>query len=250
MIKSLYDPAENKPRLARNAASITTVETRILARVFQHPLSHNLSWRETFELCHAIGTVEQGHDGSVTLKVGGEHQTFARVHNKDLAADDVMALRHLLTRAGWAPDALPGVESASASADIVIVIDHAGARVYGGGAADGAAVHELHHLVHSIDRKQHDADREETYPADARYFDAIAAAVVGDGRIVVVGHGKGQSSEADHLLAYLGQHHPAVRGRVAREIVADLPHATVPELLRLARHALQPAPKSGVDGIK
>ena len=42
-------------------------------------------------------------------------------------------------------------------------------------------------------------------------------------------------------MAYLFKHHTAVHARVAREIVADLPHLTVPQLLALARHALQPA---------
>lgn len=33
---------------------------------------------------------------------------------------------------------------------------------------------------------------------------ALAAALSGDGQIVVVGHGKGQSNEGDHLLALAG----------------------------------------------
>ncbi|MEI6801339.1 MAG: hypothetical protein WCO04_19305, partial [Pseudomonadota bacterium] len=78
-------------------------------------------------------------------------------------------------------------------------------------------------------------------PADLRFFDAVATAVAGSGRIVVISHGKGQSNEAAHLMAYLAKHHAPVHARVAAELTADLPHSTVPQLLALARHALHPA---------
>ncbi len=134
---------------------------------------------------------------------------------------------------------MPDIDSpTSAAPDLVIVIDHKDARVFPVGREAGAS-HELHHLLHQIDRTQHDADRAEAYPADTRFFDSVAAAVSGNGRIVVIGHGKGQSNEAGHLMAYLGKHHIGVLARVVREIVADLPHMTVPQLLSLARHALK-----------
>jgi hypothetical protein len=54
----------------------------------------------------------------------------------------------------------------------------------------------------------------------------------------VLGHGKGQSNEANHLSAFLQAHHKATHARIVREIVADLPHLTAPALLDLGRHAL------------
>lgn len=138
---------------------------------------------------------------------------------------------------------MPHTSNASTH-NLVIVIDHAGARVFPVDREGDAAPQELRHLTHQIDRTQHDADRAETYPADVKFFDAVAAAVVGSGRIVVIGHGKGQSNEAGHLMAYLGKHHADVHARVAFELTADLPHSTVPQLLALARHAFWPALKS------
>ena len=85
------------------APAVTVAEQRVLARIFQHPLSHNLSWRETLALIHAIGSVEHAHNGDVVLKLGGRQQTFKPTHDKDLAAEDVMTLRRFLTGAGWAP---------------------------------------------------------------------------------------------------------------------------------------------------
>ena len=56
-------------------------------------------------------------------------------------------------------------------------------------------------------------DREENYPDDERFFEAIVSAIA-LGPIVVIGHGKGQSNEADHLRVYLNKHHKAVAARV------------------------------------
>jgi hypothetical protein len=192
-----------------------------------------------------IGAVEPARNGDVVLQLGHEHLTFKPAHGKDLAPDDVMALRHFMARAGWADGVVPTPVPDPTTVDLVVVIDHAGARVYPAVSEDGSAPREIHHLLHHLDRSDHDADREEGWPVDTRYFDAIAAALSGDGRIVVLGHGKGQSNEADHLMAYLFTHHGAVHARVAREIVADLPHLSVPQLLALARHALQPARENG-----
>lgn len=216
-----------------------------LPRIFQHPLSHNLTWHETLRLFGTIGSVEPAQNGEVVLQLGHEHLTCRPVHGNDLAPDDVMALRHFMARAGWAEGVVPTPVPDAAIVDLVVVIDHAGARVYRAASEDGSAPRALHHLLHHVDRTDHDADREEGRPVDTRYFDAIAAALSGDGRIVVLGHGNGQSYEADHLMAYLFTHHGAVHARVAREIVADLPHLSAPQLLALARHALQPARENG-----
>jgi hypothetical protein len=229
-----------------SAFAASAADKRVLGRIFQHPLSHNLSWRECLAMLEAIGTVEHAHNGDVVVRLGREQQSFRPERDKDMPPEDVMVLRHFLSRAGWAPGSVPAAGAALIAQDLVVVIDHAGARVYPATSDDGRVPHELHHLLHQIDRADHDADREETWPVDTRYFDAVAAAVAGSGRIVVVGHGKGQSNEADHLMAYFFKHHSAVHARIAREIVADLPHLTVPQLLALARHALQPAQDTAV----
>lgn len=135
----------------------------------------------------------------------------------------------------------PLASSATAQGDLVLVIDHADARIYAASPDHGAAPQELHHLQHDIDRARRDADRDETWPDDTRFFAGIAQALKGDGRIVVVGHGKGQSNEADHLMAWLAAHDGAVHARVVREITLDLSHQSLRQLLAAARHALQPA---------
>jgi hypothetical protein len=235
------------------ADGLSGTHRRTLEKLFQHPLTHNLSWREVTSLCQAIGTAEHRHNGDLLLGIGEEQLVQKPAHRKDLDASEVMDLRHLLIRAGWAAKSSDqATPAASAEPDVMIVVDHAGARLYALHAESRsmakAAAEQTHHLRHQhIDGREHDADREEHYPADTHFFAGIAAAVPTGGRIVVVGHGKGQSNEAAHLIAYLGLHHRDIQGRIVGNIVADLGHLTVPQTLQMARDALKTAPKAAPD---
>ncbi len=236
-------------RFASAKPDLTVADQRVLDRVFQHPLSHNLSWRDVIALFSAAGGVEHAHNGRLVLRLGADHLTFAQAHDKDLDADDVMALRHFLSGAGWTPMSMPAPSFSAGVPAIAIIIDHASARIYDLPPDDAHhAARHTHQRHHTIDPMQHDADRAETYPVDHRFFDAIAQDVQGDARIVVISHGKGQSNEGDHLVAYLEKHHRSVHDRIARVISADLPHRSVPEILVLARDALDPASENIAGG--
>ena len=216
---------------------VTGVDRWTLDTIFQHPLSHNLAWREVVTLITAIGGVEDQKNGDVALRVGDERMSMARPHDKDLIADDVMSLRHFLMRAGWSPEGHQEAPETLAAPGVIIVVDHTGATVHGV-PSDASALAVSTHVVRHIEREAPDRDHDETSPDDVRFFEAVARAVAAGGRIVVIGHGKGQSNEADHLSAYLMAHHKDIHERIVREIVADLPHLTTPELVDLGRHAL------------
>jgi hypothetical protein len=223
--------------------AVTGVDRRTLEAIFRHPLSHNLSWREVVNLFTAIGGVEEKHNGEFEFRTAEDRLVMKRPHNKDLTGPEVMGLRHFLTRTGWSPaePAPPNIHTAAPETGLIIVVDHAGAKVYRiertslGGR--NVIPDDPKHLLHHIERTMRDKDREETYPADEAFFEQVADAVSAGGDIVVIGHGKGQSNEANHLSAYLQSHHKATYARIVREIVADLPHMTTPELLDLGRHA-------------
>jgi hypothetical protein len=85
-----------------HAGSLSGTHLHALEKVFQHPLSHNLSWREVNKLFATIGSVEHRHNGDRVLNVGGEKLILEPEKGKDLDATDVMDIRHLLARAGWA----------------------------------------------------------------------------------------------------------------------------------------------------
>ena len=218
-------------------AAVTGVDRRTLDTIFRHPLAHNLSWREVVSLFATIGEADEKQNGEFEFRVGAERLSMKKPHTKDLTGPDVMDLRHLLTRSGWAPDASATPPAEAAAPSLIIVIDHAGARIYQTDKSQTMAPHASQHLLHDLERKSRDEDRDETFPRDERFFERIAGAVAAGGKIVVIGHGKGQSSEADHLSAYLQSHHKQTYARIVREIVADLPHLTTPELLELGRHA-------------
>jgi len=130
-------------------------------------------------------------------------------------------------------------------ANIIVVIDHAAAKVFRtvparvGASADEVAPDAPLHFRHHIDREEHDADREEKYPQDVAFFEQIAGACFAGDRIVLIGRGKGQSNEALHLMAYFKAHHPDVAARVLPALTADLSHISDAELIVLGHNALQ-----------
>lgn len=217
--------------------AMTVAESRVMARIFQHPLSHNLSWRETVALFDSFGAVEHAHNGDLVLVLGGAHQAFRPAQGSALAPDDIMALRHFLARAGWADGVAPVI--APQDSPQMVVLDRAEARVYPIPAtAHAGAAHATHHLTHDTDTNQNDANRDETYPADTAFFAAIARALGPIGRVVLISHGKGQSNESAHFIAYLDHHDLPLLGRIMADLTADLSHITVAQCLDLARGAL------------
>jgi len=238
---------DGAPVAADRQARLSGSEERTLEAIFRHPLSHSVAWRDVLALLAAIGTADEQHNGEVSLRAGGERLVIKPPHGKDLEGGDVIDLRHFLTRAGWSPNAAgkPSAVAPAVAQALVVVIDHAGARIYALGAdtSDEAAPdHETHHFRHELEARSRDADREESWPRDERFFEEIARALAAGGPIVIIGHGKGQSNEGGHLCAYLEAHHKPITARIVREIVADLPHMSTPELLDLGRQVLGETP--------
>ena len=129
----------------------------------------------------------------------------------------------------------------------IVAIDHAGAKVFRtqharlGASAQEIAPDGPQQFHHQIDRDEHDADREESYPQDTAFFEQIALACKAAERIVLIGRGKGQSNEAHHLAAYLKSHHPDLLARALPALVADLSHTTDAQLIELGHKALHAA---------
>jgi hypothetical protein len=72
-----------------------------LLQLFQHPTSHNIEWHAVLSLLEAVGTVELRHDGEYVVHVGTETQFLRRPRGKDIDVDDVVAVRRMLTAAGY-----------------------------------------------------------------------------------------------------------------------------------------------------
>lgn len=74
-----------------------------LVKIFEHPMSYNIEWREVISLLVSLGTVEQRKEGKVKVTLGSESQFLERPRGKDVDADEVVALRKLLSEGGYAP---------------------------------------------------------------------------------------------------------------------------------------------------
>jgi hypothetical protein len=74
-----------------------------LAKIFQHPVNHNLEWKDVLSLMAAIGVVEEKRDGKYSLTLGTVSETLERPKHKDVNAQEVLDLRRLLTSAGFGP---------------------------------------------------------------------------------------------------------------------------------------------------
>ena len=74
-----------------------------LREIFQHPVSHNIEWHSVISLLEAVGTVEVRHDGKVAVRVGSEAAFLEPPAGKDIDAQMVVDLRHMLSKAGYGP---------------------------------------------------------------------------------------------------------------------------------------------------
>jgi hypothetical protein len=74
-----------------------------LRRIFQHPASHNIEWREVMSLLEAVATVTVRHDGKVAVAIGPEQEFLEPPAGKDIDIQAIVDLRQMLRRAGFDP---------------------------------------------------------------------------------------------------------------------------------------------------
>jgi hypothetical protein len=71
-----------------------------LERIFSHPSSGNIEWRQVRSLLEAVGTVTEEHNGKLKVTLGPETEVLQRPHGKDIDQQMIVDLRRMLTRAG------------------------------------------------------------------------------------------------------------------------------------------------------
>jgi hypothetical protein len=76
---------------------------RTLGMLFEHPMPHNIEWRNVVHLLEALGTTVDGTHDSVHVTVNNETVVLHRPKHKDLTEEQVMQVRHFLLRAGIEP---------------------------------------------------------------------------------------------------------------------------------------------------
>jgi hypothetical protein len=73
-------------------------------RLFAHPASGNIEWREVRSLLESIGAASEAPDGALRVTLGGETEVLRRPHGKDIDTQMVVDLRRMLTGAGFSAE--------------------------------------------------------------------------------------------------------------------------------------------------
>jgi hypothetical protein len=74
-----------------------------LERIFSHPSSGNIEWRQVLPLLEAIRTTTGEHNGKVTVTLGPESEVLQPPRGKDIDEQTIVDLRRMLTQAGFTP---------------------------------------------------------------------------------------------------------------------------------------------------
>ncbi|MCJ2105579.1 hypothetical protein MKK70_09340 [Methylobacterium sp. E-041] len=218
----------------------------LLGRIFHHPASNNLAWREVVAFVGRIGSTEKKRDDTWGFTLAGRTATFLRPRDKDMEPREVERLRHLMQDAGLSPYSTEILEASPTpvKSDALIVVDHHEARIYrldpetaGGETETTLRPYHPKGYIHHLSQKEAN-HRGQRAPEDLGYYDRIAEAVARAPRVAIVGHGTGKASAMAVLSERLREHHHEIQGRVVATATIDLSAATDSQLLALGRGML------------
>ena len=85
------------------AADLTHRHRDTLERIFTHPSSGNIEWRQVLSLLEAVGTTTEEHNGRLKVVLGSETEVLQPPRGKDIDQQMIVDLRRMLTAAGFAP---------------------------------------------------------------------------------------------------------------------------------------------------
>jgi len=221
---------------------VSGANRRTLKAIYRHPFTDVLKWSRVAALFENLGEIEEESKSDFVFQVLGAKHSPCDGYGNDVTISEVIDLRHFLLRAGWSPDYEPqsAIHPIPETPGLMIVLDRHGAKIFQIDVASGDALsREIKPFSNHRIVDQADGEIQSREPDKPMFYERIARAVATDGRIVVVGHGEGKTSAADHLTEYLLTHHHQTYLRIVREVVADLSRITTRELLEIARRALR-----------
>jgi len=209
---------------------------RTYRQIFQHPMPHNLQWREVWAMLSAMTDANAVEETNGTMKVARNGQTLLlhRPRNKDLTdKKELMQIRHFLERSGApvTPSVTPGVQ-------LLVVIDHREARIYRtelhGTVPERITPYDPFGFGRDLHYNQDDSNGQRK-PERKSFYEAVARTLSGAQRILIFGTGTGASSAMEQLLLDLKKNHPDLAERVIGSVAVDEHHLTEDQLLAKAR---------------
>jgi len=91
-------------------SDLTSHHRATIRKIFSHPTSGNIEWREVISLLEAVGTVVEEHNGKFRVTLGAETEVIKRPSGKDVDTQMIIDLRRMLKEAGLSPDGSGRVE--------------------------------------------------------------------------------------------------------------------------------------------
>jgi hypothetical protein len=226
-------------KIMNSTAPLTGSHLRTYERIFQHPVSHNLEWRDVHTLFRYIGQVEEEHNGNLKVTRNGQTLVLQPPRTKDVAeTEELMALRHFLERSEPTPTPTPTAPATTGgSMHWLLVIDHHEARLFRS-ELHGAVPHKI--VAHDSGYFRHaqnsqNLSRGKEKPDPNTFFGPVATALQVGGPILIFGTGTGTSSEMEQFVAWTKHHHPDLAKRIIGSLVVDENHLTDDQLLAKAR---------------
>jgi len=217
-------------------SELSGTHQKVYDRLFQHPLSHNLEWRELSSMLRALPSTTATEETNGKLKVTRNGHTILlhRPHGNDLAgAEEVLQIRHFLEESN-----LPAPAPEAAGTHLLVVIDHREARIFStemqGTVPTRITPYDPFGFGRSLRYNQDDSDGQRK-PELKSFYEAVAKTLRGAQKILVLGTGTGESSAMNELLKDLKKHHQDLAERVIGSEVVDEHHLTEDQLLALAR---------------
>lgn len=214
--------------------------------LFSHPLQHNIRISDVEAMCQMLNAkVEHLSDNRLKLQLAsGKRIVIPAGEDKQhsvLDESSVMRIRKLLEEAGITPEhsepATQGTQE-DQSKYLVIHLDHRGAKLWWLRGNEIETTNLEAHGVWSTHQRltnRHDRDiAGQRAPLDYEYLRELSEAVVQANRVVVLGHGKGNSDMRSLLKAYIEKHHPNEKHKIEIISLDDTAHSEN-ELLRIAQ---------------
>ena len=187
---------------------------KIYQRLLQHPMPHNLQWREVWSMLVAMpdATAVEDEKGGLHVTRNGQSLVLHRPRGKDLAdKKELLQVRHFLERSVISPPPAPPVGK-----HLLVVIDHREARIYSaelhGSVPQRIMPYDPFGFGRDLRYNQDDSNGQRK-PEQKSFYEAVAKTLHGAEQILMFGVGTGASSAMEHLLAELAPqssgHRPA-----------------------------------------
>jgi hypothetical protein len=74
-----------------------------LRKIFSHPTSGNIEWRDVLSLLEYVGTITEERNGKFRVTLGSETEVLEAPRGKDLDEQMIVDLRRMLGQAGLSP---------------------------------------------------------------------------------------------------------------------------------------------------